>query len=591
MTTRPLTGSGLFNMSNQLSLSIGQGTDKGRKAINQDFHGACIPKGPLLMSKGIAIGLADGISSSEVSQHASQVAVTSFLEDYYCTPESWSVKTSAQRVLQATNSWLYLQTRNSPYRYSPDRGYVCTFTTLVIKSNTAHIFYVGDTRVYRLVDKHLELLTEDHRLWVSKDKSYLRRALGLKDQLELDYRSFPLEVGDIFVLATDGVYEYIDDRSIAGIVGANDDDLDKAAALVIDESLRLGSKDNLSIQIVRVDGLPGQSANEMYQHLAGLPFPPVLEARMMFDGYEILREVHASSRSHVCLARDTETNARVIIKTPSIDLRGDPDYLDRFFMEEWVALRINNAHVLKPCLLTRKRNYLYVVTEYIEGQTLAQWIIDNPKTDVETMRGIVEQIAKGLRAFHRQEMLHQDLRPNNIMIDRVGTVKIIDFGATRIAGVAEISSPVERHTIPGTAAYTAPEYFIGEAGSERSDLYSLGVIAYQMLSGRLPYGTQVAKARTKAAQARLHYHSVLDDERDIPAWIDETLKKAVHPNPLKRYETLSEFVFDLRHPNKAFMNKARLPLVERNPLLFWKAVSLILAVIIMLLLVDHPLLA
>ena len=144
-------------------------------------------------------------SSSEVSQHASEVAIKSFLEDYYCTSESWSVKTSVQRVLNATNSWLHLQTRNGPYRYSPDKGYVCTFSTLVIKSNTAHIFYVGDTRIYRLTDNHLEQLTEDHRLWVSKEQSYLQRALGMKEQFELDYRAFPLEVGDVFVLATDGV--------------------------------------------------------------------------------------------------------------------------------------------------------------------------------------------------------------------------------------------------------------------------------------------------------------------------------------------------------------------------------------------------
>jgi len=577
-------------MPNQLSLSIGQGSDKGRKEINQDFHGACIPKGPMLASKGIAIGLADGISSSEVSQQASEIAVTSFLDDYYCTPESWSVKTSVQRVLQAINSWLYLQTRNSPYRYSPDRGYVCTLTALVIKSNTAHIFYVGDTRAYRLVNRRLEQLTEDHRLWVSEDTSYLKRALGLKDTLEIDYRNFPLEVGDVFVLATDGVYEYVDDNFIIDIIKSSGADLDSAAARVIDESLRQGSMDNLSIQIVRVDKLPDLNANEIYQQLYGLPFPPLLEARMMFDGYEILREVHASSRGHVLLARDTETNDQVIIKAPSIELRGDPAYLERFLMEEWAALRINNAHVVRPCLPTRKRNYLYVVSEFIDGQTLAQWMIDNPKPDVETVRGIVAQIAKGLRAFHRQEMLHQDLRPNNIMIDRAGTVKIIDFGATRIAGVMEIASHAERQAILGTAPYTAPEYFIGEPGSPRSDLFSLGVITYQMLSGRLPYGPQVAMARTKAAQARLRYHSVLDDEREIPAWIDETLRKAVHPAPLKRYETLSEFIFDLRHPSKAFMSKTRPPLVERNPLLFWKSVTLIFAVIIVILLIDHPIL-
>ena len=305
---------------------------------------------------------------------------------------------------------------------------------------------------------------------------------------------------------------------------------------------------------------------------------------MQFDGYQIIREVHGSSRSHIYLAADGETNSLVIIKAPSIDLRDDPAYLERFLMEEWIARRINNAHVLKPCSPTRKRHYLYVVTEFIDGQTLAQWMIDNPKPGLETVRGIVEQIAKGLRAFHRLEMLHQDLRPDNIMIDSTGTVKIIDFGSTRVAGITEIATPTERNDILGTAQYTAPEYFLGEGGSPRSDMFSLGTITYQMLTGRLPYGAEVAKSRTRSAQMNLMYDSVLDDNREIPAWIDGVLRKAVHPNPSNRYDELSEFIFDLRHPNQAFLNKTRPPLMERNPLVFWKSVSFILAVIVIILL-------
>jgi len=571
-------------MPNQLNISIGQGTDKGRKEINQDFHGACIPKEPQLTSKGIAIALADGISSSGVSQHASEVAIKSFLEDYYCTPESWTVKTSVQRVLKATNSWLYLQTRNSPYRYSPDKGYVCTFTALVIKSNTAHIFHVGDTRVYRLIDKNLEQITEDHRLWVSKEKSYLRRALGMKEQLELDYHSFTLDVGDLFILATDGVYEFTDDKFIIETVKNHAGDLDKAASLIIEEALQQGSTDNLSIQIIRIDQLPIQNADEAYQQLTALPFPPELKPRMIFDGYEIIRDLHSSHRSHIYLAVDVENKKQVALKIPSIDLRDNPDYLERFLMEEWVARRINNAHVLKPCLQTRKRNYLYIVTEFIKGQTLKQWMTDHPKPSVEDVRNIVEQIAKGLRALHRQEMFHQDLRPDNIMIDQNDVVKIIDFGAVRVEGLKEITRPIEQQNILGTALYTAPEYFLGEVGTQRSDLFSLGIICYHMLSGRTPYGTQVVNSRTKAAQRRLKYRSVFNEEREIPAWIDEAIKKAVHPDPHKRYDTLSEFIYDLRCPNKAFLSKTRPPLIERNPIVFWQTVSFILTIIVIVLL-------
>jgi serine/threonine protein phosphatase PrpC len=571
-------------MSSQLRISVGHYSDKGGKETNQDFHGIYVPKEPQLSSKGVAVAIADGISSSEVSQVASQFAVTGFLEDYYCTSEAWSVKTSVERVLTATNSWLHSQTQRSPYRYDKDRGYVCTLSAMVIKSTTAHVFHVGDTRIYQLRDRTLEQLTNDHRTWVSSDRSYLSRALGINAQLEIDYRTLQVDAGDVFLLATDGVYEYVAPDFVIAAVKGNGGNLDAAARLIAGEASRRGSLDNLTVQVVRVEELPSPEAGEIYRQMSELPFPPMLEARMDFDGYKIIREVRGSSRSHIYLAADAETDSVVILKTPSIDLRGDPAYLERFLMEEWIARRINSAHVLKPCLQTRKRKYLYVATEFINGQTLAQWMIDNPKPDVETVRGLVDQIAKGLRAFHRLEMLHQDLTPENIMIDRAGTVKIIDFGATRVAGIMETATPIEQNNLLGAAQYAAPEYFLGEAGSTRSDIFSLGVIAYQMLTGRLPYGAEVPKTRTKAAQRLLKYNSARNFDRGIPAWVDEAIGKAVHPDPLKRYEEASEFVFDLHHPNKAFLSRTRPPLIERNPALFWKGVSFVLTLAILVLL-------
>lgn len=576
-------------MAQQLKISTGQCSNKGRKKINQDYHSFSIPEEPLLSSKGIAIAMADGISSSDVSQIASEASVKSFLEDYYCTSESWSVKTSVQKVLSATNSWLYAQTRQSRYRFEKkDRGYVCTFSAMIIKSTTAHLFHIGDTRIYQMVDNHLEQLTDDHRHWMSQHESYLSRALGVTEQLDFDYKQLNIETGDIFILATDGIYEFVNEGFITETIKNQANDLDKAAQNILDEAYEQGSDDNLTIQIVRIDELPELTHDEIYQQLTSLPFPPTLEARVKFDGYEIIRELYISSRSYVYLAKDTENQQQVVIKVPAMEHRDNVAYLERFFMEEWIARRINNAHVLKADLLSRKRHYLYTVTEYLEGQTLAQWMIDNPTPDLETVRCIVEQIATGLRAFHRQEMLHQDLRPNNIMIDASGTVKIIDFGSTYVAGIMEIDSPVERQEILGTAQYTAPEYFLGERGTTRSDLFSLGVITYQMLSGRLPYGTMVSQARSRAAQHKLCYESVLDDEREIPAWIDDAIKKSVQPDPYKRYQSLSEFLYDLRHPNKTFLNKTRPPLMDQNPLLFWKSLSFILFTITLVLLFTHP---
>jgi serine/threonine protein phosphatase PrpC len=573
-------------MSGELRISLGQYSDKGRKPANQDFHGALIPNEPLKNLKGIAVVIADGISSSDVSHIASESAVKSFLTDYYCTSESWSVKTSAQRVLAATNAWLHSQTRRSQYAYDKDKGYVCTLSAIVIKSVTAHIFHAGDCRIYRLAGNALEQLTEDHPVIVS-EQTYLGRALGINSQIEIDYQALPIEKGDIFLLMTDGVYEHVGARVIASTIRDNASDLDQAAKIIVEEAFQGGSADNLTIQIVRIDELPQGDASEIFQPSTELPLPPLLEARAAFDGYKIVRELHASHRSHIYLATDTDTNELVGIKIPSIDLRDDPAYLKRFMMEEWVGRRIDSPHVLKPCLPARRRNYLYVTMEFVDGQTLRQWMIDNPKPDLETVRNIVEQIAKGLRAFHRKEMLHQDVRPDNIMIDRTGTAKIIDFGSTKIAGVAEVTPFVDQNDILGTAQYTAPEYFYGEGGSTRSDMFALGVIAYQMLTGNLPYGAPIVKARTKSQFTRLKYRPAVDANRDVPAWMDATLRRAVHPDPAKRYESLSEFTHDLRHPNPNYLNASPPPLMERNPNLFWKCTSAILALIALTLLASR----
>ncbi len=572
-------------MTNSLHIEIAQLSDKGCKEVNQDFHAASIPEEPLLSAKGVAVAIADGISSSAVSQEASEAAVKGFLADYGCTPEMWSVKTAATRVLIAINSWLYTQTRqNQISRYDKDKGYVCTFSAIIFKSTTAHILHVGDTRIYRIHKNALEQLTKDHRVWLSEEKSYLSRGLGIDEHVEIDYQALNVTQGDLFLLATDGVYEFVSERFITDVIEANQSNLQRATQLILDQALVKGSADNLTLQLVRVNNLPEKNVDELYQQLTELPFPPQLEPRMVFDGYEIIREIHASSRSHVYLAKDIETQAQMVLKTPSIDLRDNAAYLERFLLEEWIAKRINSAHVMKPCAQNRKRHYLYVVMEYIEGKTLTQWMHDNPTAELHAVRDIVEQIAKGLRAFHRLEMLHQDLRPANVMIDQTGTVKIIDFGATRVAGLAEIASPIAQDPILGTAQYSAPEYFLGEEGTTRSDIFSLGIIAYQMLSGKLPYGTNVAKTKSKKEQSQLMYDEIRRDRTDIPPWVEDAIMKAVHPEPNKRYEALSEFVFDLKQPNKTFLKKARPPLIERNPVAFWKGVSLLLFVILIALL-------
>jgi serine/threonine protein kinase len=450
-----------------------------------------------------------------------------------------------------------------------------------------HIIHVGDARVYRLRDHGLEQLTEDHRVVIAQDKSYLSRALGIHAQLDIDYRAESMAMSDVFLLATDGVYEYIDVGIINAALLRHADDLDAAAQAITAAAFERGSPDNLTAQLIRIDALPARETTLIHQQLAELPLPPLLESRAEFDGYEIVREIHGSSRSHIYLAIDKDTGDKVVIKTPSVELSTDAGHLEAFLMEEWIARRIDNLHVMKPGRATRQRHYLYVVTEYIEGQTLAQWRRDHPQPDLETVRNLLDQIAKGVQAFHRLDMLHQDLRPENILIDQIGTVKLIDFGSARVAGVAEAMPPAERSTMLGTLQYAAPEYFLWEEGTTRSDQFSLGVIVYQLLCGRLPYGVEVAKCKTAAEHKKLKYASLLATRDDIPLWVDGAIKKAVHPNPDRRYEEISEFLYDLRHPNKAFQTKNAPPIIERNPLAFWKGVSLLLFVLLLLSLISR----
>lgn len=208
---------------------------------------------------------------------------------------------------------------------------------------------------------------------------------------------------------------------------------------------------------------------------------------------------------------------------------------------------------------------------------------DNPQPSLHDVRGIVRQIARGLRAFHRKEMIHQDLKPENIIIDTQGTVKLIDFGSTKVAGVEEISTPVQRLSLLGTQYYTAPEYLLGQPASYRSDAFSLGVISYEMITGKLPFGEKYGeKALTK-----LQYISMLDIDPDIPLWVDGAIRKIVKRKPTNRYEEISEFIHDLSYPNKEFTEIAHTPLIERAPLTFWKGIA-VLSIVLNLYLALKP---
>jgi len=558
-------------MTSSLQIDSAQRSIAGKKAQNEDTCGIYIPDGPLLTTKGIAIAIADGMSTSDAGKQASEACVKGFLSDYFSTPESWTVKTSVQKVLSALNRWLHSQGQRE---YGHAQGMVTTFSAVVMKSNTAYLFHVGDARIYRLRDNSLEQLTQDHRIIIDKDKSYLSRAMGIDLRLDIDFRSIPLEVDDIYLLVCDGVYEFLSDSAMKQHVLDHPQDPEHACQLILQHALDNGSNDNLSCQLVRIRHLPTENEQEFYQKLTELPFPPPLEQGMILDGYKILRQLFANKRTEVYLAMDTETAKKVVLKAPSVNYEDDAEYINHFLHEEWVGRRIDNPHVVKVLESKRKRQALYYITEYIEGQTLRQWMNDHPRPSLTIVRDFCGQITQGLRAFHRLEMIHQDLKPENILIDENNTLMIIDFGSTKIAGIEEISTPLTQNNLLGTINYTAPEYHIGDPGSNRSDIFSLGVIAYEMLTGKLPYNKELSSRNL----GRARYQSVKFHNPEIPLWVDKAIEKAVSINPQTRFDKLSEFTYALSHPDSTLINQDYVPLIKRNPVKAWQGISLLLLI-------------
>lgn len=565
------------------AITVGQHSQAGRKARNDDSYGVLVPVGAQLISKGIAIAIADGMSSSEGAKAASETCVKNFLEDYYATPESWTVKKSAAVVLKALNNWLYSQ---GQALHHSEQGMVSTFSGLVLKAGMAHVFHAGDTRITLLREGSFEPLTREHKVQSAGAQHYLARAVGITPNLEIDYRSEALQTGDILISTTDGVHEYISPSMMTRIVAQFPGDLDMAAETIVKQAFERGSPDNLTCQIIRIDSPGRLDASSHLAALTRLPFPPELSVGQTFDGYKILRELHTSKRTQVYLAKDTVSGQSVVLKTPSVNYEDDATYIEMFTREEWIGRLVTSPHVLSVIAPERPRRHLYHVTEYFEGRTLRQWMLDHPKPDIQVVRDIVEQIAKGLRAFHRKDVIHQDLKPENIMIDRHGLVKIIDFGSSRAASQADGGSPVPAPSLVGTIDYTAPEYHLGEPGSNRSDIYALGVIAYEMLTGKLPYARGFATARDTKRRTYIDARTLRDD---IPLWVDAALAKAVAKLPSERTDALSALVEDLKRPNPSLLHERTRPLVERNPVAFWKglSVTLTLAVVFLLFLLAR----
>lgn len=556
------------HLQSSLQISFAQKSEAGRKPENQDTVGARIPEGNVLTTKGIAIAIADGLSSSNAAREASQTAITGFLSDYYATPDTWRTQQSAMRVIQSLNSSLWGRSQNSIY----GEGYLTTFSALILKGESAFIFHVGDTRVYRLRENTLEQLTRDHTQRIDRHTTHLSRAMGADPYLEVDMHTTELQRGDIFILSSDGIHEAIPPAEFKALVINNRNNLDELVNEALPLALQHKSEDNLSIQVLRIEQLGTTGQDDAVQILSRLPFPPVLSPGQSVDGLRIKKIMHESTRSQVYLVED-EKNNLLVMKTPSVLFQEDKAYIERFVMEAWIGARIHSTGVVRIIPAPEARSCLYYLTEYVAGPTLTQLLKERGKLAIVDAVELTESLIRGIRAFHRKDTLHQDLKPDNIVISAKGPV-IVDFGSCWVAGVQEIGAPFVRDSILGTADYSAPEYRYGGKVGPASDQFSLAVLLYEMLTGKLPYGSAYANAMELKSFQRLKYISAMKHNPLVPYWLDKALEKALSIHPNSRYDALSEWLQDLKRPNPAWLTQRSQPLLERHPDKVWKILAI-----------------
>ncbi|TGG95655.1 bifunctional protein-serine/threonine kinase/phosphatase [Natronospirillum operosum] len=525
-------------------VQAGQVSVAGRRPDNEDCIGMRLPEGLLQATKGYAMVLADGVSAAEGGQEAAHSVVTGFLSDYYSTPDTWSTVHSVRQVLLSLNSWLHGRSLN---RHQSQLSYLTTLTATVIKARTAHIFHIGDCRLYLYRTGELLPLTRDHRV-ATRDGTQLTRAMGMDFSLDIDYRKLVLEAGDILLTTSDGLHDTVGDDLIARRCGEWVADPQALCDSLRADAEQGGSTDNISVQALLLSSLRDPTPEETWLRLSERAFPPLLEPGQCVDGFRIEAELHASERSQVYRVIEEDTGQRLVMKTPSPLYADDTDYIERFALEQWMGSRLQNQHVVRVLPQPEGARFLYYLTEYLQGPPLEKAIRLQAPFEVSEALRILEEMIRGLRAFHRRDMLHRDIKPANVLLTERGAVWV-DFGSATARGVAELGSLAARELAQGTAVYSAPEVHAGEPASRTSEQFSLGVILYEMLTGRHPYGDTYAEQARRPD--RLQYQPAARFNPLVPAWLDRVILRSVDPLPAARYPALGDWLHDLRNPRIA----------------------------------------
>ena len=554
-----------------LQITVGQATHIGAREENEDYAGWVTPDAGVAQVKGALLAVADGVGGGAAGREASEYTVRGVLSDYYATPDTWEIPFAFDKILAAINRWLLAQ--GSARRELA--GMATTLSALVLRGARYYTAHVGDSRIYRLRGEGMQQLTTDH-VWERPDMRHvLKRAVGLDQFLSVDYADGELAAGDVFVLATDGVWEPLGDKGMHELALLHREPQRIAEALV-KLAVKGGGQDNATAVVVRVDQMGEDSLNEFLSEGRVLPLPRRFKPGERIDDFEVLELLHDSRASLLYKVRQIATNQTLVLKTLQPALAGDAVSHGGLLMEEWLTKRVMSHYFPQAVpLAPGQRSCLYFVMSWHEGATLQQRLDQGQHFSVADVAQIGIRLAKGLSALHRLHVIHRDIKPANLHGGADGKLRILDLGVALNPWTDEGA-----RGNAGTPSFMAPELFGGEPANGQSDLYAAGVTLYHLLTRKYPYGEiePFQHPRFGEPVPPTRYRP------DIPQWLENVILKAVARDRDKRFETVEEMLLALEQGEmKPLAPPAATPLLERDPAAVWKAVAVLSLVLNLLL--------
>ena len=267
----------------------------------------------------------------------------------------------------------------------------------------------------------------------------------------------------------------------------------------------------------------------------------MLKGHLLNERYRIIRPIGGGGMANVYLAFDEILDREVAIKALRPEFINDPEFIERFDREAKAATSLVHPNIVSIYDVGEEDDIMYMVMEYIEGMTLKEYIKEHGALSVTEAVRIMQSLSSAIHHAHENGLIHRDIKPQNILIDKEGQVKVTDFG---IAIALSATSLTQTNSILGSVHYLSPEQARGGMATKKSDIYSLGIVFYEMLTGKLPYEGQSA-----VAVALQHLQSetpfVKDLRPEVPQSVENIVLKSMDKNPIHRYLSLTEFETDL----------------------------------------------